>query len=184
MTIIYADVVNHNLLADTKISFDNGKKPETGHTKLRWFGDNVVALCGLVTLASSVTAAIADHFGSSTVGPANIKLDGYNPTETCDGFIMTPDSFWVVLFGHGVISIIPMGPGLDPVSGSGSQWFNAYCASGMLPEYAFDMVCREHNDCGYPVDQVVTIAETQNGVRNFKLADCRHSSLPIELLDR
>lgn len=179
MTIIYADLENHSLYADTKISFNDGRKPEAGHSKLRWFNGNVVALSGLVSLSAAIADVIAAHFGQSPISSANIKLEGYSPDETAEGFIMTPEAFWVVLFGHGVITIIPHGPGLSVTAGSGYQWFEAYRATGLQPIACFDTVCMKHNDCGYPVDQVVLIAETQADVRRLKLEAYQHTRLPM-----
>lgn len=180
MTILYADVANHVLYADTKISFCNGRIPQVGQSKLRWFNGNVIALSGLVSLAASITEAINAHFGEAPVASANIKLDGYNQDEKAEGFIMTPTAFWVVLFGHGVITIIPMGDGLSVSAGSGSCWFEAYQAAGMQPMACFDTVCKVHNDCGYPVDQVVMCTEAQAGGCLTKLETYRHSYLPID----
>lgn len=183
MTIIYADVHNHILYADTTISYDDGRKPKPGLTKIRWIGgkvgSNAIAICGLTALASAITEAIAGHFNGMEIAAANIKLDGFKEEEYADGFIMTPDCFWVVLFGHGVITIIRCTEDVNNVTGSGSAWFHAYVSAGASPEAAFDMVCRYHGECGYPVDQVVLVHETQNGESSDTLLSFRHTRLPV-----
>lgn len=179
MTIIYADTRDHVLYVDTKISYNDGRTPESGLTKVRWIGGNAVAICGLTILASAITEAIAKHFDGAAITAANIKLDGFGAEEFADGFIMTPDHFWAVLFGHGIITIIRCTDDINHVAGSGSPWFHSYMAAGSSPEAAFDMVCNYHNECGYPVDQVVLVRETQNGESSDKLISFRHTRLPV-----